>query len=102
MRYLATVVSCSSIPLIFDETRCIGCLRCVEACQTDLLLPSGERGRPPVIAYPGECWYCGACVMECPVEGAVRLRHPLMNQARFVPAEDLRSASEGDALTGDQ
>ena len=37
----------------------------------------------------GECWYCGACVMVCPVEGAVSLRHPLMNRAKFVTAAQL-------------
>jgi ferredoxin len=29
--------------------------------------------------------YCGACVMECPIEGAIRLQHPLINQSKFVP-----------------
>ena len=35
--------------------------------------------------YPGECYYCGACVMVCPKPGAIRLSHPLMNRAKFVP-----------------
>ncbi len=34
--------------------------------------------------YPGECYYCGSCVMACPVKGAIHLRHPLMNQTKFV------------------
>ncbi|RHQ91897.1 hypothetical protein DWX80_16650 [Ruminococcus sp. AF21-3] len=33
--------------------------------------------------YPGECYYCGACVMVCPT-GAVKLAHPLMSRAKFV------------------
>ena len=33
--------------------------------------------------YPGECYYCGACVMVCP-KGAIKLAHPLMNWAKFV------------------
>ena len=37
------------------------------------------------IFYPGECYYCGACVMACPHDGAIRLEHPLMNRAKFVP-----------------
>ena len=34
--------------------------------------------------YPGECYYCGACVMVCPKD-AIELVHPLMNRAKFVP-----------------
>jgi len=70
-------------PILYDAQRCIGCNRCVEACQVDLLVPNAVKGQPPVVAYPDECWYCGCCVMECPT-GAIRLRHPLMNQVRWV------------------
>lgn len=34
--------------------------------------------------FPGECYYCGACVMVCPKKGALRLQHPVMNRAKFV------------------
>ncbi len=80
----AVPVPASVTPLRFDAERCIGCLRCVEICPMDILLPPEEKGLPPRVMWPGECWYCGACVMECPVQGAVTLRHPLMNQASFV------------------
>lgn len=75
-------------PLLFDEDKCIGCNRCVDICQVDLLLPDTEGGKTPIVAFPGECWYCGCCVMECP-RGAIRLRHPLMNQARWVEKSSL-------------
>jgi NADPH-dependent glutamate synthase beta subunit-like oxidoreductase/NAD-dependent dihydropyrimidine dehydrogenase PreA subunit len=32
---------------------------------------------PPVVLYPDECWFCGTCVEECPVKGAIRMEHPL-------------------------
>jgi NADH-quinone oxidoreductase subunit F len=32
---------------------------------------------PPVILYPDECWFCGTCVEECPVAGAISMEHPL-------------------------
>jgi NADPH-dependent glutamate synthase beta subunit-like oxidoreductase len=32
---------------------------------------------PPIVLYPDECWFCGTCVEECPVPGAIRMEHPL-------------------------
>ena len=58
---------------------------CVNICQVDILIPSPEKGKHPIVLYPGECYYCGACVMACPHDGAIRLEHPLMNRAKFVP-----------------
>lgn len=42
-----------------------------------------EKGKHPIVMYPGECYYCGACVMVCPT-GAIKLAHPLMSRAKFV------------------
>lgn len=83
----ATVVPCSARPLIYNEALCVGCNRCAEVCQVDILLPNPEKGKPPIVAYPGECYYCGSCVMACRIEGAIRLQHPLMNRAKFVPVK---------------
>ena len=80
-------VSSSVMPLRFDESLCVGCNRCAEVCQVDIMLPSPEKGKPPVVLYPGECYYCGSCVMACMIKGAVTLRHPLMNQTRFVETQ---------------
>ncbi|MGB7605751.1 MAG: ferredoxin family protein [Lutisporaceae bacterium] len=79
----------SSNPIVYNKEKCIGCNRCVEICQVDILIPNPERGKPPIVLYPGECWYCGCCVMECPLEGAITLRHPLMNQVNWVAKESL-------------
>ncbi|MCQ1530655.1 4Fe-4S dicluster domain-containing protein [Lutispora saccharofermentans] len=76
-------------PIIYDPDKCIGCNRCVEICQVDILIPNAEKGKPPIVAYPGECWYCGCCVMECPKDGAIKLRHPLMNQVHWVKKKAL-------------
>lgn len=46
-----------------------------------------EKGKPPIVMFPGECYYCGACVMVCPKKGALRLQHPVMNRAKFVPVK---------------
>lgn len=32
---------------------------------------------PPIVLYSDECWFCGTCVEECPVKGAIRMEHPL-------------------------
>ncbi|MBQ8638800.1 MAG: 4Fe-4S binding protein [Lachnospiraceae bacterium] len=85
VEFQVTMTPCSSQPILYDEAKCIGCNRCAAVCQCDILLPSAETGKHPVVMYPGECYYCGACVMACPVEGAIRLSHPLRNRAKFVP-----------------
>lgn len=63
----------------FDEAKCNGCNLCVSICRSDLLMPNPEKGKPPIVLYPDECWYCGCCVLECK-RGAIELVHP-MNQA---------------------
>ena len=60
------VIPCSATPLIYDEEKCIGCNACAEICQCDIILPNPEKGKPPIVMFPGECYYCGACVMVCP------------------------------------
>ena len=77
-------------PIIIDKEKCNGCNSCVEICQVDLFIPNSEKGKPPVVLYPGECWYCGCCVVECPVEGAIQLRHPVMNQVRWILKDQLK------------
>lgn len=80
---------CSSVsPIRYDASLCIGCNRCAAVCQCDVLLPSVKKGEHPIVMYPGECYYCGACVMECPKRGAIKLVHPLMNEAKFVPVKE--------------
>jgi NAD-dependent dihydropyrimidine dehydrogenase PreA subunit len=61
----------------FDAGKCIGCNRCVDVCPDDVFMPAPEKGQPPVVLYAEECWFCGGCVEECPVPGAITMRHPL-------------------------
>jgi NAD-dependent dihydropyrimidine dehydrogenase PreA subunit len=85
VEYKVSFVPCSTRPIRYDADLCIGCNRCVSVCQCDILLPSATKGEHPIVMYPGECYYCGACVMVCPRPEAITLTHPLMNQAKFVP-----------------
>ena len=74
-----------SKPIIMREEPCIGCMLCVEICQVDEFIPGPEKKKKvPLVQFPGECWYCGNCVEVCPVEGAIELRHPLMNQVHLI------------------
>lgn len=76
-------VSAASHPLVFDPDICNGCNQCIEVCQVDLLVPNPEKGRPPIVLYPDECWYGGCCVAVCPLPGAIRLNHPPMNRVHW-------------------
>jgi len=69
-------------PITFDLDRCTGCNLCIEACPSDVLLPSSIKGKVPEIAFPGECWYGGGCVVACP-EDAIRLNGLLQNRVHF-------------------
>ena len=83
----AARIPSSARPIRFDAEKCVGCNRCANICQVDIFIPNPEKGRPPIVLYPGECYYCGSCVMVCPRPGAIELEHPLMNQALFVPVK---------------
>ena len=38
---------------------------------------TSSGGRAPTVAYPDECWHCGACMVDCPIPGAIDIRLPL-------------------------
>jgi NAD-dependent dihydropyrimidine dehydrogenase PreA subunit len=63
--------------VIIDPKLCNGCNACVEVCRTDVLVPNPEKGKPPIVIYPDECWFGGCCVESCPVPGTIRMQHPL-------------------------
>ncbi len=60
-------------PEILDD--CIGCVICVDMCPGDVLAMDAERNKA-VVTYPDECWYCGVCRLECPVN-AVAFEFPI-------------------------
>ena len=69
-----------SLPLVFNEDICTGCNSCVDVCQVDLLAPHPCQGKPPLLLFPSECWYCGCCVAACPQTGAIELKEILANR----------------------
>jgi len=64
------------MPPIIDRSKCIGCGICVDVCQTDVFFGS-KKNEVPTVSLPEECWHCNACVLDCPKEGAIKLRIPL-------------------------
>ena len=78
-----TPETCISNPITFNTDTCIGCNRCMEVCQVDLFITNPEKGSPPIIVYPSECWYCGCCVDACPVPGTIILNPLLMNRVHW-------------------
>jgi len=72
-----------SNPIRFNPKICVGCNLCVDICQVDIFIPNPEKNKPPIVLYPGECWYCGCCVIECPKPGAIKLNPLLMNRVHW-------------------
>lgn len=71
-------------PVIFHDKGCTGCNICVATCVMDVFLPNPKKGKPPIVAYPDECWYCGGCLMDCPKgDEAMEVRYPLIHAARW-------------------
>jgi len=64
------------MPPVIDRSKCSGCGICVDICQMDVFFGS-KNNEVPIISFPEECWHCNACVLECPVEGTIKLRIPL-------------------------
>ena len=64
------------MPPIINKSKCTKCGVCVDICSEDVFFGSKKK-EFPVVTYPEECWHCNACVIDCPVEGAIRLRIPL-------------------------
>ena len=64
------------MPPVIDRKLCNTCGICYNICPQDVFSFDKKQKQVPVIAYPQECWYCGACVVDCP-KGAVSLTLPL-------------------------
>lgn len=66
-------------PIMIDEEVCTGCNICVDICPSDVYEANPEKGKPPVVKYPEECWFDGYCVYRCPASaaGAIKIITPL-------------------------
>ncbi|MDO4198858.1 MAG: 4Fe-4S binding protein [Erysipelotrichaceae bacterium] len=84
--FILKEISSSVMPVVYDPEKCVHCNSCVNVCQVDILYP--RKDDTPIVVYPGECYYCGCCVMAC-THDAIKLRHPLMNQTKFILKSDV-------------
>ncbi len=72
--------------VVHDPKVCIGCNTCVEMCHQDIMIANPEKGKPPVVVWPDECWHCGICVINCPLgldAKAITMVQPLCQRARW-------------------
>ena len=62
-----------------NREACTGCNMCVDICMMDVLAPNPQKGEPPIVTYPEECWFEGSCVEMCPQKekGAIKVVIPL-------------------------
>jgi NAD-dependent dihydropyrimidine dehydrogenase PreA subunit len=59
-----------------NYAKCIGCKTCYEICPADVFRFE-ENSKMLTVVYPEECWFCGACIYDCPSEGALTMELPL-------------------------
>ena len=75
---LAALLGADSIPLdlargtaefselaLIDESRCIGCTLCIQACPVDAIVGAASRMHTVMLE---DCSGCGLCVAPCPVD----------------------------------
>jgi len=96
--YIITNPTGPTMAVSIDESLCIGCNSCANICRIQTILPNAEKGKPPVVAYPDECWYCGCCVEACPT-GALEMRLPVNQRILFKDKEsgEIFRIGAGDA-----
>lgn len=64
-----------------DYRHCNGCGICYRICPMDVFGWDEEKGLP-ILAYPDECWHCGACELDCP-EMAIDVEIPFHQKFFF-------------------
>ena len=59
-----------------DSEQCNGCGICAEICPCDVFRLDERTGLAEA-RYETDCWYCGACEMDCPTR-AIRVDLPYL------------------------
>jgi len=69
--------------IYFNGELCDGCNVCVDICPSDVFEADPEKGKPPIVKYPEECWFDGCCVTLCPRKGAIEIVTPFSMRGAF-------------------
>jgi electron transport complex protein RnfB len=97
---LAQLLNCPVLPLNpvhgieappqvawIDESRCIGCARCLAPCPVDAIV-GAQKYMHTVLA--DQCTGCELCILPCPVDciemrpaAMTAMNQPVLNRARF-------------------
>ncbi len=66
---------------LIDESECIGCTKCIQACPFDAIIGANKQLHTVLIT---ECTGCGLCVEPCPVDciSMIKTEKPLYNLER--------------------
>lgn len=80
--YIVPNVTGPTEAISIDENLCVGCYHCADICRMQAIMRNPVPGKPPVIVYPDECWYCACCVEECHT-GALQMRLPINQRILF-------------------
>jgi len=74
---------------LIDETRCIGCTRCLEACPVDAIVGAANLMHTVIAA---ECIGCRLCLEPCPMDCIVMA--PIPDELRPRTPEAVRDRGE--------
>lgn len=67
--------------VVIDHSKCINCRRCYDRCPEESF-GINDKGQV-YVQYPEECWLCGACEMDCPVN-AIKVLYEAGTRPMFI------------------
>ena len=87
--------------VVIDESRCIGCTLCIDACPVDAIVGAAQLMHTVVEPW---CIGCMLCIPPCPVDCIEKGRAPITGGAsalevvRVLEAAERSLAAEGAAV----
>ena len=63
---------------LIDESRCIGCVKCIDACPVDAIVGASKLMHTVIASW---CTGCGLCIPPCPVDCISLVRAPRLPDA---------------------
>lgn len=91
-----------------DETRCIGCTKCIDVCPVDAIIGASKQLH---VVLEEDCIGCELCLPPCPVDCfEIIEKAPLVPEQRLVRAQRVKQRvqakkarlSQQEAIKGEQ